>query len=102
MGFVRDVMDVWFDELGVDGMRFDHTLGFYRWKDQTVGAGAVAAAAGEIGGDDCYRVAEHFSNDHNELELLKDSAFNSSGPRASTTPPTTPCTTAASRTSSTA
>ncbi len=75
--FVRDVMSVWFDELGVDGMRFDHTLGFYRWKDQSIGAGAVAAAAQEIGGDDCYRIAEHFSNEHNELELLKDGAFNS-------------------------
>ncbi len=77
MDFVRDVMHVWFDELGVDGMRFDHTLGFYRWKDQTVGAGAVAAAAREVGGDGCYRVAEHFSSDVNELEMLKDSAFNS-------------------------
>jgi maltooligosyltrehalose trehalohydrolase len=75
--FVEDVMDVWFHELGVDGMRFDHTLGFYRWKDQSLGAGAVAEAARRIGGDDCYRVAEHFSNDQNELELLRDSAFNS-------------------------
>ncbi|MFO0605347.1 MAG: alpha-amylase family glycosyl hydrolase [Polyangiales bacterium] len=77
LGFVRDVMDVWFNELGVDGMRFDHTLGYYRWKDQTVGAGAVAAVAREVGGESCYRVAEHFSNDGNELEMLKDSAFNS-------------------------
>ncbi|MEZ4392583.1 MAG: alpha-amylase family glycosyl hydrolase [Polyangiales bacterium] len=75
--FVEDVMDVWFNELGVDGMRFDHTLGFYRWKDQSLGAGAVAEAARRIGGDGCYRVAEHFSNDQNELEMLKDSAFNS-------------------------
>nr|MBK7065797.1 alpha amylase C-terminal domain-containing protein [Deltaproteobacteria bacterium] len=77
MAFVRDVVRVWFDELGIDGMRFDHTLGFYHWKDQTVGAGAVAEATREIGGDGCYRIAEHFSNDQNELELLKDSAFNS-------------------------
>jgi 1,4-alpha-glucan branching enzyme len=77
MAFVRDVMRVWFDELGVDGMRFDHTLGYYHWKDQTVGAGAAAEAAREIGGDGCYRIAEHFSNDQNELELLNDSAFNS-------------------------
>lgn len=75
--FVEDVMDVWFNELGVDGMRFDHTLGFYRWKDQSLGAGAVAEAARRIGGEGCYRVAEHFSNDENELEMLKDSAFNS-------------------------
>jgi len=75
--FVRDVMDVWFNELGIDGMRFDHTLGYYRWKDQSIGAGAVAAAAREIGGESCYRIAEHFSNDANELEMLKDSAFNS-------------------------
>jgi 1,4-alpha-glucan branching enzyme len=73
MAFVRDVVRVWFDELGIDGMRFDHTLGFYHWKDQTVGAGAVAEATREIGGDGCYRIAEHFSNDQNELELLKDS-----------------------------
>lgn len=77
MDFVRDVMGVWFNELGVDGMRFDHTLGFYRWKDQDVGAGAVARAAREVGGESSYRVAEHFSNDANELEMLKDSAFNS-------------------------
>lgn len=77
MEFVRDAMSVWFNELGVDGMRFDHTLGFYRWKDQSIGAGAVAAAAREVGGEGSYRVAEHFSNDANELEMLKDSAFNS-------------------------
>lgn len=75
--FVEDVMDVWFNELGVDGMRFDHTLGFYRWKDQSIGAGAVAEAARRIGGESSYRVAEHFSNDENELQMLKDSAFNS-------------------------
>lgn len=75
--FADDVLHTWFHELGVDGMRFDHTLGFYRWKDQTVGAGAVAESARRIGGDSAYRVAEHFSCDANELELLKDSAFNS-------------------------
>ena len=75
--FVEDVMDVWFHELGVDGMRFDHTLGFYRWKDQSIGAGAAASVARRVGGEDCYRVAEHFSNDQNELELLKDADFNS-------------------------
>jgi 1,4-alpha-glucan branching enzyme len=77
MDFVRDVMSVWFNELGVDGMRFDHTLGFYHWKDQSIGAGAVAAAAREIGCEHSYRIAEHFSCDANELELLRDSAFNS-------------------------
>lgn len=75
--FVSDVMEVWFKELGVDGMRFDHTLGFYRWKDLTVGAGAVAAAAERIGGSDAYRIAEHFSSEENELEMLVDTGFNS-------------------------
>lgn len=75
--FADDVMDVWFNELGVDGMRFDHTLGFYRWKDQSVGAGALAESARRIGGEDSYRIAEHFSNDENEREMMRDSAFNS-------------------------
>ncbi len=75
--FVSDVMTVWFDELGVDGLRFDHTLGYYRWKDTTVGAGAVTEAARTLGGDDRYRIAEHFSCDENELSLLRDTAFNS-------------------------
>lgn len=75
--FVEDVMHTWFDELGVDGMRFDHTLGFYRWKDNALGAGAVAAAAARIGGASSYRVAEHFSSFENELALVRDTDFNS-------------------------
>lgn len=75
--FVSDTLECWIHELGVDGMRFDHTLGFYRWKDQTLGAGAVARESERIGGESFYRIAEHFSNDANELEMLKDSAFNS-------------------------
>lgn len=77
LDLVSDVLHVWFDELGVDGIRFDHTLGYYVWKDQTVGAGAVAELCRRIGGDDCYRIAEHFSSDENERTLLVDSAFES-------------------------
>ncbi len=63
LGFVRDVIDVWFDELGIDGMRFDRVPGELRWRERRATASTLATEAKSHGGDTAYRIAEPARDD---------------------------------------